>query len=139
LKSGSELWEQNYKTDSLGELTQFAGKDMYLETDSTFTNLYASDSTKVYVYTNKNNLMVLDSNLKPIKTIPQRDIFYCYLETKGYKFLENENMTVVIDPSGNEVAELSLSGNVQLRGNRLFEAEGNSLVELNIDQLLHNP
>jgi hypothetical protein len=137
LKSGVELWEQVYK-DSIGQLNEFAAKDMYFETDSTFTNLYASDSSKVYAYTDKSNLLVLDCMLKPIKIIPQRDIFYCYLETNGYKFLENGSMTVVIDRAGKEVAELNINGNVQLRGNRLFEVEANSLIEINIDQLIYS-
>ena len=136
LKNGDELWEQNYK-DSIGQLTEFAAKNMYLETDSTFTDLYMSDSTKVYVYTDKNNLLVLNCMLKPVKTIPQRDIFYCYLESNGLKFLENGNMTVVIDAKGKEVAELNVTSNVQLRGNRLFEVEANSLIELNINQLVN--
>ena len=96
-----------------------------------------SDSTKVYVYTDKNNLLVLNCMLKPVKTIPQRDIFYCYLESNGLKFLENGNMTVVIDAKGKEVAELNVTSNVQLRGNRLFEVEANSLIELNINQLVN--
>lgn len=134
LKTGVELWEQNYN-DSIGLLTEFAAKDMYLETDSAFINLYESDSTKVYVYTDKSNLLILDSMLKPLETIPQRDIFYCYLETNGYKFLENGNITLVIDREGKEVAELNINTNVLLRGNRLFEVETNSLIELNVEQL----
>ncbi len=134
LINGDELWEQNYN-DSVGQLTEFAAKNMYLETDSAFTNLYESDSTKVYVYTDKSNLLILDRMLKPLETIPQHDIFYCYLETNGYKFLENGNITVVIDREGKEVAELNISADVLLRGNRLFEVEANSLIEINIEQL----
>lgn len=138
LKSGSELWEQNYKTDLQGELTQFAGTDMYIEADSTYINLYLSDKTKMYVYTNKNNLMILNNDLLPEKTISLNDLFYCYLETNGYRFLENGTTTVVIDKKGQEIAELNISSNVLLRGQRLFEVEANSLVELNIDQLINH-
>jgi outer membrane protein assembly factor BamB len=134
LKSGFELWETRYKTDSLGELTQFASADMYLPKDSIYTNLYLSDSTNTYVYTNKNNLMILNNELVLQKTIPVNDIFYCYLDVNGYKFLENGNFTVVVDKRGLKVAELNISGNILLKGNRLFEVEGNSLAEINIDQ-----
>jgi len=136
LKSGDELLEQNFKVDSIGKFTEFAAKDMYLETDSTFVNLYTSDSTRIYVYTDKNKLMVLNNKLEPIRAIPLQDIFYCYFEWKGCKFLENGNITVVIDSKGKEVAELNINSNVQIRGNRLFQVEGNSFVELNIDQLI---
>jgi hypothetical protein len=87
------------------------------------------------VYTDKNNLLVLDNLLKPLRTIPQQDIFYCYLEANGYKFLENGNVTVVIDALGKEVAELNINSNELLRGNRLFEVDANSLIEFNIEQL----
>lgn len=138
LKSGFELWEQNFKTDSVGELTKFADADMYIKTDSTYSNLYFSDTTKVYVYTDKNNLLILNNELKPVKSISVNDIYYCYLETNEYRFLENRNTTIVIDKSGQEIANLNISGNVTLRGNRLFEVEENSLIEFNINQLNQN-
>ena len=97
-----------------------------------------SDTTKVYVYTDKNNLMILNNELKPVKSISVNDIYYCYLETNEYRFLENRNTTIVINKSGHEIANLNISGNVTLRGNRLFEVEENRLIEFNINQLNQN-
>jgi hypothetical protein len=108
---------------------------MYFETDSIFNNVYMSDSTKIYLYTDKGSLLVLNCMLRPVRTIPLGDIFYCYLEKGGYRFLENGNTTVVIDSAGKRVAELNINANVQLKGNRLYEVEANSLIELDVSSL----
>jgi len=138
LTNGSELWEQTIKRDSLGELTDFAQADVYIKSDSGFTNLSLSDSTKVQVFTSKDKLLVLNDLLKPDKIIPQNDLYFCYLETEGYKFLENGGITVVIDKNNKQVAELNISKNAILKGRTLYEAQGNSVVAIDIDQVIKN-
>ena len=138
LVDGSEFWEQKIKADTLGELTSFAGKDVYVKSDSSLIKLQANDSVNVSVFTKMNKLLVFNNQLKLDKVIPVPDLYYCYLETRGYKFLENGNSSIIIDKDGKLVAELDISGNVVLRGNILYEIQGNSMVEIDINELIKN-
>jgi len=136
LKDGTELWEQIIKTDSLGELTGFAGSDLYIKSDSVSFKPILSDSTNIYVFTNKNKLLVFNNQLEFKSIIPDNEIFYSFLESNGYKFLEIGNSSIVIDKNNKLVAELEISGNALLRGTKLYEAQGNSFVEIEMDQLI---
>lgn len=136
LTDGSELWEQYYKSDSVGEITNFAGKDVYIASDSTFINLMANNTAKLGLYTNKDKLMMLDNMLNTTATYPINDLYFCYLEYKGYKFLENGSNSIVIDRNDNQVAELNISGNIALKGAILYEVQDNSMVEVDLDQLV---
>jgi len=136
LTDGAELWEQIIKTDSLGELSGFAGSDLYIKSDSVSFRPILSDSTNIYVFTSENKLLEFSNQLEFKGIIPENEIFYAYLVTNGYKFLETGNSSIVIDKKNELVAELEISGNALLRGTKLFEAQGNSFVEIEMDQLI---
>jgi hypothetical protein len=138
LNDGVELWEQYYKTDSVGEITNFAGKDVYIASDSNFVHLMANDTAQLGLYTRKDKLMTLDNMLNTKATYPIGDLYFCYLEYKGYKFLENGNNTVVVDKNNKQVAELNISGNIALKGSILYEVQDNSMVEIDLNQFEKN-
>jgi hypothetical protein len=138
LNDGVELWEQYYKTDSVGEITNFAGKDVYIAADSNFVHLMANDTAQLGLYTRKDKLMTLDNMLNTKATYPIGDLYFCYLEYKGYKFLENGNNTVVVDKNNKQVAELNISGNIALKRSILYEVQDNSLVEIDLNQFEKN-
>jgi len=136
LKDGTELFEQYFKTDSVGEFTQFGENNMFLISDSATVKPLLSDSTNLYVVTNKNQLLILNNQLDITNIIPNDKLCFCYLETKGYKFLDAGESTLVIDKNNKQVAELDILGNVMLIGTKLFEVQGKSLVEIDLDQLI---
>jgi hypothetical protein len=111
---------------------------VYIKSDSGFINLNLSDSTKVQVFTRKDKLLILNDLLKPDKIMSLNDLYFCYLETEGYKFMENGGITVVIDKNNKQVAELNISKNAILKGRTLYEAQGNSVVAIDIDQVIKN-
>ena len=138
LKDGNELWEQSIKTDSVGELTQFGGSTMYVRLDSASVKPIQSDSASFSVSSNKNQLLILNNDLKVTNIIPNDQIYYCYLEAKGYKFLDAGETTLVIDKNNKVVAELDISGSATLKGTKLFDVQGNNFVVIDIGQLIMN-
>ena len=136
LQDGSELFEQKMKIDSVGELTRFGGKNLYIVSDSVPVDPVLPDSAHIGVYTTKNDLLYLDYlfNIKDI--FPGNALSDCFLETKGYKFIDTGEMTLVVDGQNVPVAELYISGNCILRGTTLFEVQGKDLVEIELNQVL---
>jgi len=137
LKDGSEIWERYFKTDSLGELTQFGGKDLYLQTDSSVITPVCSAPNSISVFNDRNELLVLDSYLKTTDIIPSDQIYTRYLKNKKYSFIDDGFSTIVTDDSNQPVATLDISGNSVLIGSKLFEIEGKNLIIIDIDQLKH--
>ena len=138
LHDGNELNEQIYKTDSLGEFTQLGGSDLFISSDSATISPIRACSTDIVVYTGKNQVLVLDNQLNIKNNFQDNDVYYCILESKGYKFINVGETIMVINKSNNIIAELDISGNILLNGKKLFEVQGNNLLEIDMDQLISN-
>ncbi|MDD4968357.1 MAG: PQQ-binding-like beta-propeller repeat protein [Paludibacter sp.] len=136
LADGSELYEQTFKTDSVGELIQFGNVDMFFNSDSATISPILSGSNSVVVHTGKNQFLVLDNLLNIKYIIPDNEVYYCSLKSKGNRFINIGNTTLVIDKNNNPVAELDISGNTLLLGNKLFEVQGKNFVEIDLNQLV---
>ena len=137
LIDGTELWERFFKSDTLGELTQFGGKELYMKMDSDTIAPVCSSPGSISVFNNKDQLFVLDGYLKTTTIIKDDQIYTCYLKLNGYNFLDDGISTVVTDRSNQPVATLDISGNSILIGSKLFEVQGKSLVVIDIDQFNH--
>jgi len=137
LKDGTELWERFFMSDSVGELTQFGGKELYVKMDSTAIAPVCISPNSISVFNNKDQLFVLDSYLKTTTVIPNDQLYTCYLKLNDYNFLDDGISTVVTDRSNQPVATLDISGNSILIGTKIFEVQGKSLVVLDINQFNH--
>jgi len=137
LKDGTELWENYFKTDSIGELTQFGGKELCIQMDSTAIVPVCSSPNSISVFNDRDQLFVLDCFLKTVAIISNNQIYTCYLQSKIYNFIDDGISTVVTDRSNQLVATLDMSGKCILIGSKLFEVQGKSLIETDIDQLNH--
>jgi len=137
VKDGTEIWERYFKTDSLGELSQFGGNQLYIKKDSALISPVCSSPNSVSVFNDRNELLVLDYYLKTTDVIPNDQLYTCYLKSKKYSFIDNGISTVVTDDTNQPVAILDISGNSVLIGSKLFEVQGKSLVVIDIDQFNH--
>jgi len=135
MRDGTEFWEQPFKTDSVGELTQFGKTEMFVLSDPDFIRPVLSHPTERVVFNSKNQLLVLNSQLEIIKTFPSDRICSCYLMTTKYKFIGVGENTIVTDKNNHVVALLDLSGDAVLIGTKLFESIGNSLIEIDMNDL----
>lgn len=137
LADGSELWEQPFKTDTIGELTQFSETGPVARGDSDTMKPLLTDSANVYVFNNKDQLLALDHLFNIKKAIPNDELYYCYLQTKGYSFIDNGAGTLVTNSKNKLLAELDISANTLLVGTKLYEVQGNSLVEIELKEIVN--
>ena len=137
VKDGTEIWERYFKTDSLGELSQFGGNQLYIKKDSALISPVCSSPNSVSVFNDRNELLVLDYYLKTTDVIPNDQLYTCYFKSKKYSFIDDGISTVVTDDTNQPVAILDISGNSVLIGSKLFEVQGKSLVVIDIDQFNH--
>jgi len=136
LVNGEKIAEQTFEIETTGELTDFADKQTYCMSDSSLYNLTTSDSTCIYIKTQKNKILVLNRQLEIIKQIDPKAIFNCYLTTGDYKFLAKTYQSVVIDKDNKIVADFKVSQNARLIGTRLYDLQSRSLIEIDLGALL---
>jgi len=136
LVNGEKIAGQPFEIDTTGELTDFAGKQFYCLSDSVLYNLKASDSTSLYLKTDKNKILVLNKQLGIIKQIDPKAIFICYLQTDDYKFLAKGYQSVVIDKDNKIVADFKVSQYARLIGKKLYDLQSRSLIEIDLEVFL---
>lgn len=105
---------------------------------SLLTSLVLSDTTKSYVFTNKGIILELDGEMNITAQTDYRSCHVYYLWAEGLKFLVRVGKTIVINENGAIIAELDITSDVFLLGNKLFDFHENSFPEIDITQFLES-
>jgi hypothetical protein len=132
LSSANQIFDKQF----YGEFIRFVGMDVYIKSDSTLVNLILSDTTKHYILTNTNRVLMLNNQLELVKFIPFEQLYFNYLTTADCKFMANGKRTTVVDNANNVVAELYVSDGAVVNGPKLYDARENSFVQVDLNAVL---
>ena len=128
----SLISEKTYVLDSLKELKGFVDKLVYIKADSTYKRLESIDSTKHYVWTEKEKVLKLNENLEIMNEVDVKQFYYLYLKTKDYRFIAKENETIILDKADKIVATLQASSDAKLIGSKLYVTQKQNLVVIDL-------
>lgn len=136
LIDGSHITEKTYNGKEFGNLKNFIGRQVFtLKNDSTFSSLPLNDSTKCYIYSSTNKIYALDYNLNITETIAIDDLYINYLNYNELKFLSKEKKTIIIDSINQKIAELPISRNAFIMGDKLYDIQEKSFFEINLTDI----
>lgn len=136
MTNGLNISYKMFETDTLGKFESFLGKQVFIKSDSLYFNLVSSDSTKHYLITDKNKVLVINNQLEILQQINIDQIYICYFTNKDYKFLAKGDETIVIDKNSKIVADFKASQNAKLIGTKLFDVQKKSVIEIDLSELL---
>ncbi|MGE5426653.1 MAG: hypothetical protein ACM3O8_02085, partial [Methylococcaceae bacterium] len=138
LQDGALISEKAYNTETYGELDCFADRTTYFKKDSTYQSLILSDTTRHFIFTKKDKILVINDQLEIVEQLDSKDLYTCYLQYKDYRFLEKANHTIVIDNNSKVVAEAELSKYSKLIGTKLFDVHEQKFLVVDIDDVINN-
>lgn len=133
---GKRLEYKLFDTDKYGDFTGFVSNQIFVKQDSGYVRLMDADATKQYLTTSKNQTLVLDSDLEITNQYKFEDFFINYFSTDKLDFLARGDETIVLDKSQKELAYFKASSNAFVVGNKLFEVLEDSLIEVDLTDLL---
>jgi outer membrane protein assembly factor BamB len=139
--SGAMLDEMEIDQNIFGELSYFVGNKVYITGQGgKFENLTLSDSTMMYVFTDKQKTLSIDNELNINGIIPFEDLNNLYLTTDQFKFLARGKgkSTIVLNHAGEKVAEINVSAKAELIDNCLYEARDNILIKIDLNEIEEN-
>lgn len=136
MENGQIIESSPFSEVDFGGLNNFIGEHVFIENNSKYISLPKVDLAKHYVLTNKNKILVLDSELKPEDEIDTNKVYLYYLKWKDYSFLTRDNSTIVIDGKGQKVAEITVNKNSRLIGNKLYSISDKSLSIIDLNQII---
>jgi len=131
--TGEFFTEKIFSKETFGKLNYFAGNQVFVSNNDVFFRLKESDITKLYIFTDK-NVLILDENLNIVETKNYDDLYIFYAEIGENKLIGNATKTFIIDKNGAKLAELSASYNAVLKGNKLFDKKGNTIEVINLEK-----
>lgn len=138
LQDGSLMTEKEFDPYYHGQLKYAAGSQIYIKTDSTYRSMILADTTNYYIITDKEKIVVLNNKLEEIKKLNSNELYTCYRKEKEYKFLAKGNKTTVIDRTNKAVADIDISSLTKRIGNKLYNIQEKSFIELSINDLTNN-
>lgn len=136
LINGKPKSQKIWSEKMYGEMMYFVSDKLYFKTDSTLTSLSSIDSAGLYVLANANKILVINKNLEVSQQFELHQLFIHYLKANEFKFLANENKTIVVDGDNKIVAEFKASRKSILLGTTLYETHENSLREIDLSGLI---
>ena len=136
LLDGSQIFEKTINNNELVELQSFVGNNVYIDGTSSMTNLIFSDVSKSYITTSKGNVLIFDDELNIVRDIDISQLFKAYMRINDYKLINKGNQSIVLDADNNKVAELDITSDSFLKGNKIYNIRGKSLFEIDLTNLI---
>lgn len=122
IKNGGVLLEKEITSTENGSLKYYVGNQAYIaRDDDTYKSLITSDSSKLFVFTESGNTLVIDDQLKIVDTVELEDIFVNYINTGSHRFIAKENSSWILNSAGERIAELEASSEAFLIGYKLYD------------------
>lgn len=137
LKSGKTETTKPFNTESFGDFKFFIGKYLYNKNDDTYLSyIPLADSLNNFVQTNKDVTLKIDRNFNVLDEFNADNFYTLHSTKKNHKFLNQDKQTVILDSTNHQIAELNISNNFNIVKNKLYHVEKNSLIEIDLSQIL---
>ena len=136
IKTGELIKEEFITRKGHGNISYFVGERVFIRNQKgDFVNLLSSDTTKMYILTMKDIALAVDNQLNVLYTpIDYEDMRICYLQEKGYKFIETGSVySVIVNNEGKDVAKIAASSNAFIKNNILYDIKGNRLIAIDLE------
>lgn len=112
----------------------FVGESVFVQENSKYKSLYELDSTNFYILTEKQDILCIGTEMK---TLRPGEYHMSYLTYRGYHFIASGEESIVINPFGEFWAHLRISQNAIRVGNKLYDAQDNKIVIVDLDEVVY--
>ncbi len=137
LATGKKILEKTFAEGTYGNLKYFVGEQVLVENkNKELVSLPQLDSSKVFVYTTQNKILSVDNLLNVTDDIAYEDLRIYYLRTGQYKFLTEDNHTLIVNDKGEKIAEIEASLNAFLVGNTLYDKQDQRFIAIDLTAIL---
>ncbi|MDR2927947.1 MAG: hypothetical protein LBV41_07095 [Cytophagaceae bacterium] len=136
LTDGSLLLEKLIDNAEFGELQFMAANRVYIDAGNpAMTNLLLSDTTKNFIFSTKEKVLMFDAELNITGSIDKNQLCAVYKTAGDYKFVMKDSRTIVMDAGNRKVVEINTKRPVFTLGNKLYAMSENTLFEIDMTDI----
>jgi outer membrane protein assembly factor BamB len=137
LNDGEKIYEKNVDAKKYSDLLFFVGYQTYLKTsENKYEPVPGIVPSNNYLLTENQKILVLDKDFIPVNEIDKDSIFIHYTNSSHYKFIANEDLTVVLDADNFVIAEFTSSKNSVLIDKKMFSMYKENFLEVDLSGLI---
>lgn len=138
-ETGNQILEKEFLDENYGDLKYFVGDQVFVANENDdLVSLPQSDTSKLFVFTNKGKTLSVDTQLNVTNTIEYENLSISYLQTADYKFIANDNQSLIINAKGKRVAEIEATTNAFLIGETLYDKRDKSFISVDLKGIIKN-
>jgi outer membrane protein assembly factor BamB len=131
LEDGKLFSEKVFDRKDKGMFLYFVGSNVYRQvSENSFVEFNKNEGNLLNVCTDTKEILAIDRSLNIVVHYPKESIFSPYLSYKGCQFVEVDKHTVILDSSGQKVAELDMFYYPYILGGKLFVVEDKKILEI---------
>lgn len=133
-RDGSFVSEKTLSVEETGNPSYFVGDQTFMQSDSIYIPVIASDSAEHFIFTDKGTIVAADKELNVVKQLTSDRLYTCCMTAENYRFLVNNRKTIIIDNNGAVIAEFEASANAFMVNSFLYDMRENSLIRIDVSE-----
>ncbi len=139
IATGNHLKTKEFETekDKNKSLNYFVGNNVFVTTsDNKLVSLNTTDSATTYVFHENRIVLAYDNELNISDSINIDNLYLQYSKANNYSFINKDNKTIIVNETGNQIAELEVTSNAYLLNNTLYNVQGNNFIVIDLKEII---
>jgi len=138
-KTGEKILENLLSEDDFGFLKYFANEEKIFITSQTgnLVSLAQNDSTKIYIFTNRDKIISIDNELTAIDIIDFKDVGVSNFNKNDFYFIVRDDKTFIINKLGEVVVELFTTSWLFTKENILYFVKDDSFITVDLNSIIN--
>ncbi|MFH4966461.1 PQQ-binding-like beta-propeller repeat protein [Gaetbulibacter sp. M235] len=138
LSEGLSLQTKTFSSDTYGDLKFFVGNNLYKKIENSDSNyVTVNDSINSFVQTSKGKTLKIDKDFNVIEEYDFDNLYLRHSIYKNHTLLNQKDVTIILDSNNKPVAELNVSFDSLIIGDKLYDLKDNKLLEINLTEILN--
>ena len=137
LKKGNKILSRPFHEGMYGEILGFVGDQVYYQNNELeLIPLNEHDTSQLNIFTKTGKFLSINSNFNVEEEISRDDLHLQYLTAKNLRFISVDEKTIILNGTGERVAEIKATSDASLTGNTLIDYSNNRFSVINLTDLL---
>ncbi len=138
LSDGLSGQSNTFNNETYGDFKFFVGNSLYKKAEDSDSNyVTVNDSINIFVQTSKGKTIKIDKKFNVIEAYDFDNLYLRHSIYKNFTLLNQKDYIIILDSNNKSIAELNVSFDSLIIGDKLYDLKDNKLLEVNLAEILN--